>query len=144
MSDPIRLVLVHTLPGRTRLRLAAGRSDVFSLAVAATRLKTMPGVTAVDPRPMTGSLLVLHEGLFPSIGADLPRLGLALVPAADPLPRSPLSAVTVDPAMAGAAGLAALALLQLGRGSVLPPAFTLAWYAGSVLGLLPKTPDAPR
>lgn len=135
MTSAVRLVIAHTMPGRTRLRLADSRANVFHLAVAATRLKSLAAVQSVDPRPLTGGLLVHHAGSFSAIRDELPGLGLVLVQGETDEHRP--SGPTVDPSVTAAA-LVALALFQLRSGRLLPPALTLLWYAGSMLGYSQK------
>ncbi len=140
MTSPIPLVVAHSMPGRTRLRLAGSGTDIIALAVAATRLRKAKGVRSVEPRPVTGSLVVLHEGEFAAVAGCMPGLGLALSASAEARRPAAPRIGRIEPGTAGAIGLAALALVQMRRGNLLPPALTLAWYAGSVLGYLPKGP----
>jgi hypothetical protein len=54
--------IVHALPGRARLRVAARRRDAEWLAAAAAALRDAPGVEDVTESALTGSLLVRHRG----------------------------------------------------------------------------------
>jgi hypothetical protein len=53
--------LVHSLPGRTRLRLAWLRHHPEEATALADALAAQPGIEEVQVRPSTGSVLVLHE-----------------------------------------------------------------------------------
>lgn len=129
------------MPGRVRLRLAAHRGDQAFFTTLAAGLSAHPGVTKVEVTPLTGSVLVRHFGPFEEIGraaetAGLFHLGKAEVGASAlelEWPKLP-----VDPKLALAAGLAGLALWQMGKGKALPPALTLLWYATRISGLGPS------
>ena len=128
--------IVHAMPGRARLRIAARRGDAAFFASIATALSAMRGVVHVETRPLTASILIRHGAPLASIGerAEQARLFvLAKSLAPSPLP-SP--AMPVDPRIAVAASLGAFALWQVVQGRLLPPAVTLAWYAANLTGLL--------
>lgn len=136
--------IVHTLPGRTRLRIAARRGQGTFFAAVATGLLSLPGVSQVNIRPLTGSILIEHGQTLEEIceGAEKSRLFvLADAPWAPP-DKSAVFArlLAIDPRMAVAAGLGLLALWQVRKGTILPQAATLAWYAAELAGVLPKPP----
>jgi hypothetical protein len=127
MLKPVPLAqLAHASPGRTRLRFRSRAGDTDFFSACAARLSELPGVLAVQPRALTASLLIEHEGRFEALARRAQEAGLFLV--TDDEPESP--ALTIPPA---AGVLGALALLQLFRSNILPPAITLAWYAASLL-----------
>ena len=127
MLKPVPLAqLAHASPGRTRLRFPSRAGDADFFSACAARLSEMPGVLAVRPRALTASLQIEHEGEFEAVASQAQERGLFLV--AEHEPESPVFAI---PPAAGVLG--ALALLQVFRASVLPPAITLAWYAASLL-----------
>lgn len=55
------IAIVHALPGRVRLRLAALRRDGRLAAELAQRLKTLPGVRGGQTNTITGSVLVFYD-----------------------------------------------------------------------------------
>jgi hypothetical protein len=120
----------HASAGRTRVRVPERRGDVDYFSSSAARLAEFEGVLAVTPRAVTASLLIEHEGVFGAIAERARAEGLfALEPAPHEDPPAPRLAV---PGLAGVLG--ALAVVQLFRQRVLPPAITLLWYAASVAG----------
>ncbi len=115
----IRATVEHRLPGRTRLRLASGRGDSALFDGIVARLSEAPGVRRVRANPRTGSILVEHKGEFGDV-ADFARehdlfdmAELVAAAAADQWPARPIPA---RPAATAAAILAALGLVQAGRG----------------------------
>jgi hypothetical protein len=137
--------LVHTMPGRSRLRIPERRGDAVFFASVATGLSTLQGVRKVEVSPLTGSVLIHHDVPLDGIVKAAEQLGLFMLAAPGTAPA--LAAMQAQPAdmrMLLAAGFGALALLQLGRGVVLPQAATLAWYAAALSGLFPApVPGGP-
>jgi hypothetical protein len=127
--------IVHSMPGRARLRIVERRGDAVFFASVATGLSTIAGVQAVEVRPLTGSVLIRH-------GPPLERIMTAaqearLFRCANPgSARGPTETAKIDPKMVVGLGLGALSLWQITEGKILPPAITLAWYAASLAGLL--------
>jgi hypothetical protein len=112
------------------VRVPERRGDVDYFSSSAARLAEFEGVLAVTPRAVTASLLIEHQGAFDPIAGRARAEGLfALEPAPHEDPPAPRLAV---PGLAGVLG--ALAVVQLFRQRVLPPAVTLLWYAASVAG----------
>jgi hypothetical protein len=139
--------LVHAMPGRSRLRIPARRGDSVFFASLATGLSTLQGVKKVEVRPLTGSIVIHHdvplEGLAKA-AEEVRLFGLATVTAGTPLSLAAIGELPLDVRMMAALGFAALALLQIGRGNVLPQAATLAWYAATLTGWLSKEAAADR
>ena len=54
--------LVHELPGRLRFSLPYLRRDGRRAATLRDRLAALPGVLAASASPLTGSVLVTHDG----------------------------------------------------------------------------------
>ncbi|WP_127091552.1 hypothetical protein [Aquabacter cavernae] len=135
MSGPLDVVLVHSMPGRLRLRLA--RAPLSGIEAVAAELSGRPGVLKVAYRAETGSLLVLHDGRFRPEADPALRLVPARPGGAAPS-RTPGRGKGLGGGVAGAAAFSGLALLQMARGRVLPPALTLVWYAVSLLKGLPR------
>lgn len=117
--------IVHELPGRIRLRLAA---DPGRLARAAAAVRDLPGVGGVRVNPGCGSIAVRYDGA-PALRARL----LALV--ADPPPAAP--ADPFAPARERDGPQLALAVAAVVVAFVLPPrlaaAATLANVAAPIL-----------
>lgn len=59
-AAPLQVEVAHRLAARTRLRCTQLRGDAAGLASLATRLAAVPGVTATETNPLTGSLLIHH------------------------------------------------------------------------------------
>jgi hypothetical protein len=135
MPDPAaRAWIAHRLPGRVRLRFAGKRGDAAFLTACADEIRTLPGVRSVETGATACSLLILHEGPFEPIGLEAVSRGLFVLGDEQPEPSADVAALAaaVPPMLAAAGGLGALALLQLSRGAILPPAITLLWYAASL------------
>jgi hypothetical protein len=129
-SRPPGAFLAHASGGRTRLRVPSRRGDTDYFTACAARLAEFDGVLAVTPRALTASLLVEHDGDFGAIAARARAAGLFALEPASGEPE-----LARGPAVPGLAGvLGALAVVQLLRQRVLPPAITLLWYAASVAG----------
>lgn len=140
MADALALAeIAHCMQGRTRLRIAVRRGDTAFFDALAAGLAAHPGITAVTVTALTGSVLVRHCADFEEIAAVAEKAGLfRLAGAASPqIPPAPVEAprLGIDPKLAIAALLGAIALWQLGHGKVLPPALTLLWYATRLAGL---------
>jgi copper chaperone CopZ len=55
-------ILAHELPGRLRFSLPHLRRDADRATALRDRLAALPGVTEASANPLTGSVLVLHDG----------------------------------------------------------------------------------
>jgi len=140
MADALPMAeVVHAIPGRARLRIAERRGDAVFFASVATGLSTIAGVYNVQVRPLTGSLLIQHGPSLERVGEAAKKAGLFVIaktaPAAPPQSVK-WPALLVDPRMTAAVGLGLMALWQVRKGNVLPPALTVAWYAAHMSGLL--------
>ena len=149
-------VVVHRLPGRTRLRVRGRRGDPAFMERARAALAALPGVDEVRGRADTGSLLLRHRRDFsleavlrddpgavpfdlaegaPGAGPEvrvLDRL-VARLPGERPEPRMVLITVVL-----------ALALVQAWRGQLLGSASSLLWYAFQLAGGPPAPADIPE
>ncbi|HWP00844.1 MAG TPA: ABC transporter ATP-binding protein [Methylococcus sp.] len=56
-----RVEVVHSLPGRVRLRIARKRRDAAYLRRLADQLAGLEGITAVRVNPDVGSILITHD-----------------------------------------------------------------------------------
>jgi hypothetical protein len=137
MHDSVRATIVHSLPGRLRLRLL-DRSDASAAIEAA--LCALPHVTQANASSFTGSVLIHHRVSADSLIAEIEKAGLVRI---EPVTPPALGSERAGPGLPPLSPLGlvflALALWQISRGQILPPALTLLWYSG----LLPDTP-APQ
>jgi hypothetical protein len=147
-------VIVHDIPGRTRLRIAEKRRDVAYFTRLADDLRKCQGVTAVMTNAVTGSVLVLHDAknadrvvadgrmreLFELVEAPAavapPHLGEILAAGASRMnawmQRETNDGTNLKSLALG--GLLFAGLWQSLRGRWLPEAVTLFWYALSMNG----------
>jgi hypothetical protein len=143
-AEPPAAHVVHRLPGRLRLRVAAKRGDEAWFDEAATTLAMLPGVVHVAASPRTASVKLRHEGAPDAVLSAAADRGLFVLVEDDgagegsPAERLRAAAGGVWPSGSRASeGLAAVlalaALRQLWRGDILPPAVTLVAYAATVL-----------
>jgi hypothetical protein len=121
--------VVHSTASRTRLRVPSRQGDAEFFAVCAGQLSNTGGVLTVRPRAITASLVIEHDGAFDAIASQARDAGLFIVAKREPedeqealSPAGPLAAAIFG----------GLALLQLFRNRILPPAITLLWYAASL------------
>jgi len=153
----------HAIPGRVRLGLtqkAAG--DSAFLEHLRDRIAALPGVTQVEARPLTASLVVGFEGSLEGLSDSLaaqklirvmpPRMAPAFDPVSDFDTRIAAAELAVNRLTKGHAGLwdatfillVMLGCLQLARGNVVGPAFTLFAQAATVAAVRrSRTLDAP-
>lgn len=149
MAEPEPARLVHRLPGRVRLKIDGKRGDRAWFDALALELSLSEGILAVDANPLTGSLLIRHEGPLERLLGELAERGSLHVASLEPqeIPlgrRLAQRAAAVDESLrrasageldlAGAAllGLLLLALVQAARGQLAGPAVSLLWYASSL------------
>jgi hypothetical protein len=62
MREPAA-VLVHDLPGRVRFSIGGIKGHPVRASAVAARLLDLPGVLAARANPLTGSLIVEHDGV---------------------------------------------------------------------------------
>lgn len=140
MPDLPHAIVVSAVAGRMRLRLPAHRDDAAFFAALARRALMLPGVTGAAGNPLTAGLLLRHRGDASAVLSAATADGLFRATRAAAAQARATSARNLAPL--GAAGLGLLALFQATRGTVLPPAITLFWYAGSLLrGIMPADPE---
>jgi hypothetical protein len=68
--------VVHSIPGRTRLRAESIKGDVQALAAVQTALEDSQGVQSVQVNTRTGSVLVEHGGSIEELVAQLRERGV--------------------------------------------------------------------
>lgn len=136
MADVLpHAAVVHTIEGRTRLRIAERRGDAAFFASVATGLSTIAGVKKVDVTPLTGGILIFHDAPLSAIGETAEKLRLFLL-IEETTNSSQTPALRISPRMVAASGLGLVAAWQVYKERVFPPALTIAWYAVNVAGLL--------
>lgn len=139
MSDALPVAtVVHTMGGRTRLRLSELRGDEKYFAGLSKKLAEIGGVRRVDPAPLTGGVLIFHDGPLAAIGEAAERAGLFRLQTEASASVGKPMAPSFSPRTAAAAALALTAAWQISKENVFPPALTLIWYAARLAGL--RTP----
>ena len=135
MADPLPAVeLAHAISGRARLRIAEKRGDAAFFTMLATKLAALPGIFNVDARPLTGSIVIAHGPAITQIGERAAQAGLFRLvesPEEEPVAWPELP---IDARLAATIALGLVALWQLSRGRLFPPALTAAWYAAHLAG----------
>ncbi len=105
--------VTHRLPGRTRLRIPARRGDDAFFARMIEQARALPAVLAARANPVTGSLLLEHEGEIETVAWEL---GLDIAPPLPPARRTRNPVAPPSPFGLAAAGFGAAAAVQLARG----------------------------
>lgn len=146
--EPPHATVEHACAGRTRLRFAEHRGDVEFFRAVAHEIAALPGVSQVEGRPATGSLIVAHAGESDAFMAQALAQGVVLIAASSVPPSEPPFLNDVLALMrslnlpspgelgvkhAAAAAFLAMALQQAMRGNLMPPAATALWYAFSLI-----------
>jgi hypothetical protein len=147
--------LVHDLPGRLRVRVPSMRGEVGYFERVLGALEDLPTVEWVTANPLTASVLVQHgQGSADEFLRTAPLADLLTLSSEPPRHEAlaermsrlsgeldrrlrNLSADRVDTREAALWILVLAALLQLSRGTVLPPAGVLLWYALTLMRGLP-------
>jgi hypothetical protein len=138
MAEPLPFArIVHAIPNRTRLRISSRRGDTVFFASIATALAAMPGIRQVSVQAVTGSVLIEHSKPLPKLQDAIAEARLFRISAAELPPQRPSEPAVLDARIFMGLGMAAFAILQFSRGTILPPALTLGWYAASLTGMLP-------
>lgn len=144
-------VMVHQLPGRLRLRVADRRRDTAYFEQLAQQLGQCPGVVEALVRPLTGSVLILHEGRDSDVILEYARvfnLFEVAQPVAPALPAADRPGQVIrqrlrqvdrwmrhesrdqtDLRSVAFVGLLGAGIWQALRGNLLPAGATLLWYA---------------
>lgn len=154
ISDPPPVRIVHTSPGRLRLRVADRRHDIGYFKTVAARLAACPGVISVEANALSGSVLIRHETVDQAILERGLAQGIFKVDArpSAAVHRAPserwLSAVIAvnrrfvdasegrgDIGTLIAAMFIILAAIQAARGQIAMPAIGALWYALNALAM---------
>lgn len=139
--------LAHRTPGRARLHAPAIRDRPAEAARLAQAVAAIPGVSSVQARAATGSLIVFHTGEWDAVAAALaealggeigetppPTAGQALETISHALESLDAAAVRTfggrtDLSELAFLGLVGAGAVQLARGQVFGPAVTLLGQA---------------
>ncbi len=130
-TSPPAAVVAHRLPGRTRLLVPARRGDTGFFQRVIEHARGLPVVRAARANPLTGSLLLEHEGAVEPIAREL---GLDLAPAPPRRQRGPSRRRRLPPIAplgAAAVGFGVLAGVQVVRGRLAGSAAENLWNAYS-------------
>jgi Heavy metal associated domain 2 len=140
-------VVVHDMPGRTRMRISAERNNEQFFAQAQETLMNCEGVSKVETNPLTGSILILHSSGIDEIKDFAERENLFAVQTANnsaPRPlfkRLSIALNSFDTRIAEMtegqlngkeallSGLLVAAAFQIVQGNIWPAGGTLVWYA---------------
>lgn len=144
--------VVHSLPGRLRLKIPARRGDAGYFAALSAALRACPGVQSVETNAMTAGVLIHYPP--PLTAADLAAAAAAAAPLDLEYGSPPVRSVAenlaaqfqradsvlrrgsggqVDFRSVSVLTLLGLALYQLARGEILQPAVPLLLGAMAVL-----------
>jgi len=144
--------IVHSLPGRTRLKLPERRGEPRYFAQLSERLNQCAGIVRVQTNPRTGSLLLEHRVPLEQIAAFAQAQQLFTLAPPESLQQEIKSSAQASLrwlnrqlAQTGEGllnvrvvlilGLAGLTLIQVARGQILLPATNLLWFLAQVLDL---------
>lgn len=127
---PVKGYVAHESTGRARLKFPSLRNKPDALSELMSRILKLPHVVCVDGRYTTGSIIIHHQAQSSmSIWQAAKSAGLTVVPNGEhDEVKGPIKA-SIKLSNLSIATMFILGLYQVSRGSVLPPAFTLLWYA---------------
>jgi hypothetical protein len=131
------------------LRFSAHKGEPAFFEQLCDATLALPGVTKVEARPATGSVIISHDGPLAPLAEAARTAGAFLVAGTDDGPAAeswsaevqrlfsgllpPMSDNTATARSGAAVVLLAMAAIQASRGHVMPPATTSLWYAISLL-----------
>ncbi len=132
---PPRAYVSHSLKTRTRLSVPAKRKSEEFFTKIRKELSQLEGVSKIHTTPTTGSILVYHHADVEV--DDIKRFcsdkDILVIEAKEPEPE-------FDIAQLGILGMFGLALMQVFRGRMLPPAYTLVRDALEIYELRKNAP----
>ena len=137
--------VAHATPGRTRIRWAGDSDEKHSVTGFASDIANFAGVIKAEPRTVTGSIVIQHEGLeWPALQSALSeRLPIEFTTGPLAIKRNGVDAFndgidTVDDVLKLVnldfnsllmLMLCALSIIQALRGQVLSSSVSFLWYA---------------
>jgi hypothetical protein len=138
--------LVHSSPGRMRIRIPSMRNNLEFFQHAADTLQTMNGVTSTRINPRSASILVLHDDITPDTFKNLTSETGLFELQLDYVEGSMIDLNTIKDISNQALGvggtfsrsmffylLMGLAIRQVMKGQFMAPAISLFWYAFEIL-----------
>jgi hypothetical protein len=153
--------VVHRIGVRLRVRVPDRKGDALYFATLVESARALPGVVAVRPNPLVGSVVIEHDEMEPGrIEALLGELGLDLADG-EPPTQPPLQVLTqgfatlerelravtgnaTDLRTLGFLALATAGLFQVARGHTFSAASSLLWHAADLLRELPQVREPTR
>lgn len=155
----LQFTLLHSLPERTRIRWAGDFDERAGVDDISSTIATIPGVTRVDARPATGSIVIEHEETnFDTLRARLAETVaiefLELAPARQPAGLETiqrgyrrldqrLGRTNVDLNSMTFLLMLVLAATQAARGNIGGSAVSFLWYALAIAKQSPRAESAP-
>jgi hypothetical protein len=157
-APPFLARLQHQVAGRVRLTLEPPIPPREALITIADAVSAQPEVESVDIRVFTGSIIIRHGGSFDPLAIALKEaVGLMVLPSRMFTPTDPvmdamqrlsavdaglgrLSGERVDMRQLAFVGLVAAGLIQIARGQIVGPAFTLFGQAATLAMTWPARP----
>ena len=144
--------IVHSLPGRTRLKVPDRRGEPRYFTHLSERLSQCAGIVRIQTNPRTGSLLLEHTVPLAQLAAFAQANQLFTLAPPESLQQeitqstqAGLRWLNRQFAQAGEGllnlrvvlivGLAGLTFIQVARGQILMPATNLLWFLAQVLDL---------
>lgn len=142
--------LTHQIDGRVRFQIASQQRNESYFAAVESKLAELPAVSRLKGNPLTGSILVIHEGDPSEIAQFAQQNGLFRVVDQETAP-APLAVMIAESAgqwdgrlrratrgrldltSLAFLGFAAAGVIRLARGAVWPAGVSLLWYASELL-----------
>ena len=153
--------IAHSCQSRTRLSIPDLKGRPLELTALCDKTMKLKGVRQVDGRPLTGSLVVSHDGPPEDVARAARKAGIFDVKDAakaanehevhadarawkETIDRTLKEAVGhgLDARALGALAFFTIALRQVAAGHVMPPAATALWYGLNLIAQSTKT-DVP-
>jgi len=150
MTSPF--YIAHATPGRTRIRWAGDSAQKNIVSELATDIANIQGVDGAEPRIMTGSIIIKHDGQeWPTLQSQLTDLLSLQFTAAPPAIRrngvqsfndnidnidGALRHVNMDFNSFTLVILCALAIVQALRGQVMSSSVSVLWYAFTIASMV--------
>ena len=144
--------VAHATPGRTRIRWAGDSDDKYIVSELAGDFANVAGVVTVEPRTVTGSIIIQHDGQeWPTLQSALSdQLSIEFTAAPPAVKRNGADAVndsidTIDDALKLVnmdfdsflmLMLCALSIIQALRGQVMSSSVSFLWYAFTLASMV--------
>lgn len=135
-------VVVHSMPGRVRLRIQERDADPAFFSELPGELYGLGGVQNVKANPATRSVVIEFSGTLQNLAQQLRQHGLVVgdppvssdesIPASAKAGMKPLNLVSgrnIDAMFIAGSLLSIVGIIQTYRGRISVPAITAFWYA---------------